>query len=131
MHRIVYVSHARDELPSNELFRIIEQSSRNNPGADITGFLVYRCGRFLQFIEGPLASLEGLLAVLAKDPRHHSLRVLSCEPVRERSFPRWRMKRIGETGDALAELTQACRAEGHAAPLPPAVNAFLQEPLAA
>lgn len=131
MHRIVYVSHAHPELPSGEVFRIVEQSSRNNPSADITGFLVYRGGRFLQLIEGPLMSLEALLAVLDKDQRHHSLRILSHERVLERSFPRWRMKRIGETGDARSELAEALRAEGHTAPLPAAVRAFLEEPLAA
>lgn len=131
MHRLIYVSQARLGLSSEELFKIIEQSARNNPSADLTGFLIYRAGQFLQLLEGPLMSLDHLLQTLASDPRHHDLRVLARDPIKERSFPRWRMKRIGENGDSLAELEDALLAEGRGNLLPPTVTAFLAQSLAA
>lgn len=131
MHQIVYVSDAKPDLTAVDLFRIIEQSARNNPNAEITGFLIYRGGRFLQLIEGPLMALESLLAKLKHDPRHGSLEVLSRVPIPARSFPRWRMKRVGEDGDAAAELDAALRAEGGGAVLPSPVLDFIQRPLAA
>lgn len=126
MHQLVYESHACESLSPSDLFRIVEQSARNNLSADITGFLVYRGGQFLQLVEGPLNALDALLARLQRDPRHHSLRVLSRCAIAERAFPRWRMKRIGEQGDVVAELEEAMRTERNGAALPDEVSEFLQ-----
>lgn len=131
MHQLIYTSEASPELTSDDLFRIVEQSARNNPSADITGFLVYRGGSFLQLVEGPLLALEVLLDTLRGDPRHSDIGIVSCLPVAERSFPRWRMKRVGESGDAVAELLEALAAEGKGRPLPGAVREFLQSRKAA
>ena len=79
----------------------------------------------------PLISLEELLVKLQRDPRHRRLRVLSRTAIAERSFPRWRMKRIGESGDGAAELEDALLAEGRGHSLPDPVGAFLRMPLAA
>lgn len=127
MHQLIYTSEARQDLMPDDLFRIVEQSARNNPSADITGFLIYRNGRFLQFLEGPLMSLETLLAQLAADDRHRSLQVVGRLPIAERSFPRWRMRRVGEEGDALAALEEALVAEGRGRVLPQVVRDFLRE----
>ena len=126
MHQLIYTSEAAPGLASEELFRIIEQSARNNPNADITGFLIYRGGQFLQLVEGPLMALETLIETLRRDPRHHSLNILSTSRVEHRAFPRWRMKRVGEDRDALAELESALRAEGRAPALPPQIGTFLK-----
>lgn len=127
MHQLIYSSEARPGLSQDDIFRIVEQSARNNPSADITGFLLYRGGRFLQLVEGPLMALEILLAQLAQDDRHHELQVLSRLPVAQRSFPRWRMRRIGVDIDALDELEEALRSEGEGRPLPAAVRDFLRQ----
>lgn len=126
MHQLIYVSEASRDLPSSEVFRIIEQSARNNPCAEITGFLIYAGGHFLQLIEGPLLALEELIATLQTDPRHHSLRVLSRRPVFERSFPRWRMKRVGDGQDALGELRAVLSEQGRGAVLPAEVVEFVE-----
>ena len=131
MHQLIYVSEARPGLSSADVFTIIEQSARNNPSADITGFLVYRRGCFLQLVDGPLMSLEDLLTKLGQDPRHTGLRVLSRVPIAKRSFPRWRMKRLGEGTMAATELADALQGEAAGYALPAAVTKFLNESLAA
>lgn len=131
MHQLVYVSCAAPKLSSEDVFRIIEQSARNNPSADITGFLIYRGGRFLQLVEGPLMSLETLLQVLGRDPRHHSIEVLSRAPIVARAFPRWRMRRVGTDADVAFELEAALIAESGAHKLPQAVSDFLRVDVAA
>lgn len=131
MHQLIYVSEASPELSSGELFRIVEQSARNNPSADITGFLILREGRFLQLVEGPLLALDTLVDTLRRDPRHYSLVILSRVPIAERAFPRWRMKRVGESGDALAELELALAGEGGGRSLPREVRDFLETKKAA
>lgn len=127
MHQLIYVSEARPGLGSAEVFRIIEQSARNNPCAEITGFLILADDRFLQLIEGPLLALETLIATLRSDPRHHSLEILSRRPVNERSFPRWRMKRVGEGQDAVGELRAALAEQRQGAILPAEVVAFVEQ----
>lgn len=127
MHQLIYTSQARPGLSQEDVFRIVEQSARNNPSADVTGFLLYRGGRFLQLVEGPLMALEMLLTQLAQDDRHRDLQVLSRLPIAQRSFPRWRMRRVGMDGDALDELEQSLRDEGSGRPLPEAIRDFLRE----
>lgn len=127
MHQLIYTSEAKCELSHEDVFRIVEQSARNNPGLDITGFLLFRGGRFLQLIEGPLVALETLLQRLARDDRHHSLHVLSRVPITRRSFPRWRMRRVGVAVEAQDELEEVLRTESSGCPLPEAVRTFLRE----
>lgn len=127
MHQLIYTSAARPELSHDEVFRIVEQSARNNPSRDITGFLLFRGGRFLQLVEGPLMALEILLAQLAQDDRHREVEVLSRIPVAQRSFPRWRMRRLGVEIDALDELEEALRSEGEGRSLPEDVRVFLRQ----
>ena len=131
MHQLIYVSEARPGLGAEDLFRIIEQSARNNPSADITGFLIMRGGGFLQLVEGPLMALEGLLERLGKDDRHHSIQVVQRLAIAERSFPRWRMKRLSDGPEAIQELELAVGAEGADTPIPDAVRSFIAERLAA
>ena len=131
MHQLIYVSEARPGLSNEDLFGIVEQSARNNPSADITGFLILRDGRFLQLIEGPLMALEALLDRLGNDERHHSIRVVQRLPIAERSFPRWRMKRLNAGPQAHDEIVAAVKAEGVGKPVPDAVRAFIFEQQAA
>lgn len=94
MQQLVYRSRAIPDLGSDEVFRIIETSARNNPARDVTGFLVFASDRFVQLVEGPAECLDDLLADLAVDRRHRDLQVLERREVTERSFPSWRMERL-------------------------------------
>jgi hypothetical protein len=127
MHQIIYTSTVRAGLSQEDVFRIVEQSARNNPSRDITGFLLFRKGKFLQLVEGPLMALETLLAQLGNDDRHSDLTVVSRLPIARRSFPRWRMRRVGGDRDALDELEQALKGEGSGLPVPEVVRNFLRE----
>lgn len=127
MHQIIYTSTARPGLLQEDVFRIVEQSARNNPSAEITGFLLFRKDKFLQLVEGPLMALETLLARLGLDDRHSNIEVLSRMPIAQRSFPRWRMRRVGGDRDVLDELEQALRGEGSGLPIPQIVRDFVRE----
>lgn len=106
MIRITYVSTPTPSVGAEELFQIIEVSSRNNMRDGLTGFLVFARDRFFQLVEGPEAAIDDLLARLARDRRHDALKVLSREPIAARSFPRWQMKRLA-TGDDLLKTVEA------------------------
>ena len=103
MERLLYLSTAASDTSARDVFAIIEASQRNNPARDITGFLLYDADRFLQMIEGPTLSVEGLLAVIEDDPRHHSLDIVLREASDERWFPDWEMKRLISFGSKPAQ----------------------------
>lgn len=103
----VYCSRAAEGVDDAEVSRIIQLSQRRNVARDITGVLVFGSGVFFQWIEGPPAQVEKLIASLHGDPRHYDIVTLdrSVEK-RERLYPNWEMERVG-TDDIRAVLQEA------------------------
>ena len=104
---ILYSSVASRDLDSGDLFEIIEASAKRNPWRDVTGFLIFDGREFLQYVEGPDAALDVLMETIARDRRHHSLRVLHRAPCDRRLFPKWAMRRAGS--GAETELAAVCK----------------------
>jgi hypothetical protein len=106
MLQVTYSSLADDGLGSEDVFGIIETSTRNNGAAGLTGFLIFSDHRFFQVVEGPEAAIEDLLRRLEADERHHSITILNRREIDESTFPRWRMKRFAPSANArtLADL---------------------------
>lgn len=110
----VYCSRAAEGVDDGEVDRIINWSQRRNVERGITGVLVFGSGVFFQWIEGPPAEVEKLIASLHGDPRHFDIVALdrSMEK-RERLYPNWEMERVGADDiravlqDALASAEDA------------------------
>lgn len=103
----VYCSRAAEGVDDMEVDRIIEWSQCRNVERGITGVLVFGSGVFFQWIEGPPAAVEKLIASLHGDPRHYDIVPLdrSVEK-RERLYPNWEMERVG-ADDIRAVLQEA------------------------
>ncbi|BDG74016.1 BLUF domain-containing protein [Roseomonas fluvialis] len=103
----VYCSRAAEGVNDAQVERIIELSQRRNVARDITGVLVFGSGIFFQWIEGPPAQVEKLIASLHGDPRHFDIVTLdrSVEK-RARLYPNWEMERVG-ADDIRAVLQEA------------------------
>jgi hypothetical protein len=103
----VYCSRAAEGVDDAEVDRIIEFSQRRNVTRDITGVLVFGSGVFFQWIEGPPAQVENLVASLHGDARHYDIVTLdrSVEK-RARLYPNWEMERVG-ADDIRAVLQDA------------------------
>lgn len=104
---MVYTSVATSQMDQADVFTIVQTSVSNNMARDVTGFLIYGDGRFLQLIEGAEADLRTLLTALRSDPRHQDIKVVIDEPIAERRFSRWRMQRVTRDGAAMGEIRQA------------------------
>ena len=90
MHLIVYVSaYTGEEGAIDEVLSdIINVSESYNADHQITGVLLYHNQRFVQFIEGPKAELETLMAKLEKTHVNNIQRVVD-DPIEERGFNDW------------------------------------------
>jgi Sensors of blue-light using FAD len=91
----VYCSRAAEGVDDAEVSRIVEAAQRNNLAHGITGVLVFGSGVFFQWIEGPAAEIQKLIATLHRDKRHHDIVSLSqSEEERERLYPNWDMEKV-------------------------------------
>ncbi|WP_456685805.1 BLUF domain-containing protein [Bradyrhizobium sp. P5_C11_2] len=103
----VYCSRAASSVDDVEVGRIVESAQRNNLARGITGVLVYGSGVFFQWVEGPAAQIQKLIANLRSDPRHYDIVSLDQgEEERERLYPNWEMEKV-EAEDIRAVLQDA------------------------
>jgi len=95
LYHFVYCSRAADGVDDAEVGRIVESAQRHNLARGITGVLVFGSGIFFQWIEGPAAEMQNLIASLHGDSRHHDIVTLSqSEEERERLYPNWDMEKV-------------------------------------
>ena len=104
-------------MTGDELLKIVETSQRNNPRRGITGLLVYGGGMFLQWLEGPRAAVEALMATLNTDPRHETIvRLQVLDGLKERLYPSWVMRSVApqEIREIMIDCLSRARSERHA-----------------
>jgi hypothetical protein len=107
LYHYVYCSRAANGVDDAKVDRIVELAQRNNLARGITGVLVYGSGVFFQWVEGPAAQVQKLIANLHSDPRHYDIVSLDqSEEERERLYPNWEMEKV-EAEDIRAVLQDA------------------------
>jgi hypothetical protein len=89
--RLLYASKAVDSVSQEELLKILSQSKANNPLIGITGVLCSSGLIFLQCLEGGRMEVNALYNLIAADPRHSDVVILSYEEISERDFANWSM----------------------------------------
>lgn len=97
---VVYASVATEPFSDERLAALLTSSREANARADVTGMLLHREGRFIQFLEGPERTVRELMARIAQDRRHGRVRTLLEDPVTERQFPEWTMGFASDGSDA-------------------------------
>jgi len=107
LETFVYCSRAAESVDDAEVNRLIAFSQRRNVARGITGVLVFGSGVFFQWIEGPPADVQSLIANLHNDTRHYDIVTLdqSVEK-RERLYPNWEMELV-DADDIRAVLEDA------------------------
>jgi hypothetical protein len=107
LETFVYCSRAAAGVDEAEVDRIIEYSQRRNVDRQITGVLVFGSGIFFQWVEGPPAEVQTLIANLHGDSRHYDIVALDRSVERrERLYEGWQMERV-EADDIRAVLQDA------------------------
>lgn len=120
LYNLVYCSRAAEGIDDAAVDGIILSARRNNPALGITGLLFFGGGLFLQWLEGPRASILHLLSILQADRRHQDLVVISrSEEVRERLFGDWDMELVApdDIREVLVDALDSAHEEQSAAAL--------------
>lgn len=73
---------------------IVLPAMAKNRRLDITGCLWFDRDRFLQTLEGPAETVDGVFSRIGGDSRHEQVSLLLREPQAVRLFPRWAMKPV-------------------------------------
>lgn len=96
MKRLLYVSRSR--LPpqaASEVDAIAAAAAAANARLGVTGGLIWTGEAFAQLLEGDAAVVDALMADIALDPRHESIRIVAEETVSRRTVPEWSMAYAG------------------------------------
>ena len=91
LYSLVYSSRESAPMSREELLALLAQSRPKNQRRGITGLLVHKAGHFLQVLEGPKDEIESLMEVIARDPRHQDISILTRDVIGERRFGNWSM----------------------------------------
>ena len=103
MDQIVYMSTAKVNIKTPDVLKILEQARQANEEHNITGFLVYYDGCFLQVIEGQEDAISSLWENIQKDERHFDIRLIGKNKIQENEFPQWSMGFIDATAAQASE----------------------------
>lgn len=89
LYSLVYTSESRVPFDDRTLTELLERSRDANHAKGITGILLFRRERFVQFLEGPEGAVRALMHRIADDPRHAKIRILIDGNPAHRQFTAW------------------------------------------
>ncbi len=101
-HQIMYSSQATEPMTVAGLEEILTDARTGNQAHNVTGALVYVDGVFFQLIEGDEAVVRDLMASIASDSRHHSVKVFYEAEVDARAFESWSMAYLSATAEQMS-----------------------------
>ena len=89
---VSYISKATQDMGVLALMRLTDQAAQLNQKLGLSGVLFYENQHFGQILEGPRAEVTKIWEKIQQDPRHHKVRLLKIEEIKERSFPAWSIR---------------------------------------
>jgi hypothetical protein len=89
---ISYISKATQDMGVLALMRLTDQAAQLNQKLGLSGVLFYENQHFGQTLEGSREEVIKIWEKIQRDPRHHQVRLLKLEEIKERSFPAWSMR---------------------------------------
>ncbi len=101
-YQIMYSSQATNPMTVTDLEKILTDARAGNQARNVTGALVYVDGVFFQILEGDEAVLRSLMANIASDSRHRSVKVFYEAQVDARAFESWSMAYLAPTAQDMA-----------------------------
>ncbi len=101
-YQIMYSSQATAPMTVAELEKILADARAGNQSRNVTGALVYVDGVFFQILEGDEPVVRKLMANIASDSRHRSVKVCYEAQIDVRAFDSWSMAYLGPTAQEMS-----------------------------
>ena len=116
MFALLYASEDVFGFDAPALSDLCSTSAQKNRSLQVTGYLFYRSGRFLQYLEGEKEAVMSLMATIRKDERHTIAIELEHANANQRLFPHWSMQYVNPDGimfeDVIAIQLNVLKAAG-------------------
>lgn len=96
LYQLVYYSTPTKDVDIEIVLGLWKRAAAKNKKLGITGFLCFSPNHFMQALEGEAKHVGDLYATIAADSRHHTLRLLYVDELKERVFSHWHMGYIGD-----------------------------------
>ena len=105
LKQLAYVSKAQEFINEKSLLDILEFAVENNEKLDVTGFLLFGEGCFVQVIEGPQDNIDELYFKITQDERHQNVIKILYQDIDFRLFKDWQMsfRRFELSRDTLVD----------------------------
>ncbi|MEM1132555.1 MAG: BLUF domain-containing protein [Pseudomonadota bacterium] len=95
---LLYSSHATSVFDVSELDQLVSKAQQRNQRMGVTGAVFYENGRFLQWLEGPIDSLDRLYDDIGHDNRHTDIEMVCYGLTDHRLFSDWNMHLFQKRG---------------------------------
>jgi hypothetical protein len=102
LYHMVYSSQATRPMSAADLEQILTDARVGNEARNVTGALIHVDGVFVQVLEGEEDVLRALMANIARDTRHHGVKVFYESAIAERAFASWRMAYVSPTAEQVS-----------------------------
>lgn len=89
---LVYLSKETVPFKEAEIQSLAYLSAKNNAEQQISGYLCYKEGMFVQYLEGKQLELNELMYRIRNDRRHHILEEVALGDIAGRHFQGWDMR---------------------------------------
>ena len=101
-YQIMYSSKASAPMTLTGLEQILTDARAGNEARNVTGALIYVEGVFLQILEGNKDVVRAVMANIARDSRHHSVKIFYEAEVDVAAFGAWRMAYLSPTPEQVS-----------------------------
>jgi Sensors of blue-light using FAD len=101
-YQIAYSSRATEPMSAVSLEKILADARAGNRARNITGALIYVDNVFLQVLEGDRDVVRAVMANIARDSRHGSVKVFHEAEVDAPTFGSWSMAYLSPTLEQMS-----------------------------
>ena len=96
LHALVYLSRALIQFDKINIELLAKTSARKNEQEQISGYLCFKDGLFLQYLEGKNSHLNNLYHRIEADKRHQIIQVIDLGEIARQKFQAWDMRYLDQ-----------------------------------
>lgn len=96
VYAVVYLSRAAVQFSEAGIQSLAHDSAKKNEAKQVGGYLCFKNGFFVQYLEGKKATILDLIHTIRNDPRHHVISEVTVGDLSHRHFQGWDMRYLDQ-----------------------------------